>query len=144
MISIACTRLLEWDAAHRVLRHESKCAHLHGHRYRAEVTIEGRRLDEVDRVIDFGVIKARLGAWIDDRWDHGTLVNHEDLDLLSWCLDHSQRVYVIRGEPTAENIAVELLALAGQMFDADRDGLVVKAVRVWETPNCFAEARIDA
>jgi 6-pyruvoyl-tetrahydropterin synthase len=29
-----CTRVMTFDAAHRVLRHESKCASLHGHTYR--------------------------------------------------------------------------------------------------------------
>ena len=143
-----CTRRFEWDAAHRVLRHESKCAHLHGHRYVAEVTFGAEALDEVSRVIDFGAIKEQLGKWIDDEWDHTTLVNEEDTALVEFCAHQWQRAraagkvprkaYRFKGEPTAENIAAELLRVAKRMFN--RDGLWVEKVRIWETPNCWAEA----
>jgi 6-pyruvoyltetrahydropterin/6-carboxytetrahydropterin synthase len=76
------TRVFEWDSAHRVLRHESKCSTLHGHRYRAEIACTAERLDGCGRVIDFGEIKARVGQWIDSHWDHTTLVNRADERLL--------------------------------------------------------------
>ena len=37
------TRKLEFDAGHRVMNHESKCATCHGHRYVLEVTAEDIR-----------------------------------------------------------------------------------------------------
>ena len=139
-----CTRILEFDAAHRVLRHESKCATLHGHRYKVEITCSARKLDDVGRVIDFGVIKQKVGTWIDDHWDHTTLVNAEDVDLLEWCDlqaqgPHGNRApYVFPCEPTAENIAARLLHQAQLLIG--RDGLDVIHVRCWETPNCYADA----
>ena len=60
-----CTRKLEFDAAHRVMEHESKCRHLHGHRYVAEVTVATSELDGLGRVLDFGLLKTELGGWID-------------------------------------------------------------------------------
>ena len=39
------------SCGHRVYRHESKCAHLHGHNYRIHFTVTGR-LDSLGRVID--------------------------------------------------------------------------------------------
>jgi 6-pyruvoyltetrahydropterin/6-carboxytetrahydropterin synthase len=84
-------RRLEWDAAHRVLRHESKCATLHGHRYIALVTCSAPELDACGRVIDFGVVKEVVGLWIDDNWDHTTLVNRDDHDLIEeGVVDESQ------------------------------------------------------
>lgn len=139
------TRLFEWDSAHRVLRHESKCSTLHGHRYKAEVMCRGEDLDAVGRVIDFGVIKEKLGAWIDERWDHTTLVNAADVDLLE--LVHREHLagkrapFVFQGEPTAENIARELLLTAVDLIEVRGSGVQVIAVRVWETPNCWAEAK---
>lgn len=137
-----CTRKLEFDAAHRVLRHESKCSTLHGHRYVVEVTCEAEHLDDVGRVVDFGVIKAVFGKWIDDHLDHTTIVNRNDTNLMGWCtqdsLDRGKRMpYILNGEPTAENLAKHLLEKAQDMIGSQE--LRVSKVRVWETPNCFAE-----
>ena len=138
---LVCSRRLEFDAAHRVLRHESKCAHLHGHRYVVEIVCKAPTLDAVGRVVDFGAVKDRVGTWIDEKWDHGTIVNREDDELLAWCVRNGQKRMVLDGEPTAENIARVILLYASREFDDDRGGLFVLAVRVWETPNCWAEAR---
>lgn len=138
-----CTRIMTFDAAHRVMRHESKCASLHGHTYKVELTAESDSLDSVGRVIDFSVIKEKVGAWIDNTLDHTTLVNAEDLELISWCtrqaIDKGQRLpHVMPCEPTAENIAAHILQVAQALLG--RAGLCVVHVRVWETPNCFADA----
>ena len=135
------TRRLEWDAAHRVLRHESKCATLHGHRYVALITCEAHELDGCGRIIDFGVVREKVGGWIDDNWDHTTLVNRDDVGLLAFATaDHmrgKRRPYVFEGEPTAENIATHLLAIARTLLEGT--GVAVTAVEVFETPNCSAK-----
>lgn len=132
-----CTRILEFDAAHRLVDHESLCAHLHGHRYRAEVECAAP-LDNIGRVVDFSVIKARVGGWVAEHWDHAAIVNAEDAALLG-LLDGigERRVYRLAGNPTAENIATELMRVASPMLAPIR----VVRVRIWETPNCFAEVR---
>ena len=61
---ITCTRRLEWDAMHRIPRHESKCAAFHGHRYAAEITCSAPELDDLGRVVDFGVVAQRVQASI--------------------------------------------------------------------------------
>ena len=130
-----CTRILEFDAAHRLVDHEGLCAHLHGHRYRAEIECAAP-LDAVGRVVDFSVIKARVGGWIAEQWDHAAIVNAEDTPLLGLLEGIGERrVYHLAGNPTAENIAAELLRVASAMLAPIR----VVRVRIWETPNCFAE-----
>lgn len=145
-MKITCTRRIEWDAAHRVLRHESKCATLHGHRYVALITCEAPKLDDVGRVVDFGVVKERVGGWVDKHWDHTTLVNRHDARLLAFCLAEmeygNKTPSVFPGEPTAENIATTLLAIATELL-ADVDGLTVSKVVVFETPNCDATAELE-
>jgi 6-pyruvoyltetrahydropterin/6-carboxytetrahydropterin synthase len=132
---ITCTRFIEFDAAHRLLNHESLCAHLHGHRYRAEVECAAP-LDAVGRVVDFSVIKELVGGWIAQRWDHAAIVNDRDDRLLGLLRDIGEtRVYRLDGNPTAENIARELLATATTLLAPIR----VVRVRIWETPNCYAE-----
>jgi 6-pyruvoyltetrahydropterin/6-carboxytetrahydropterin synthase len=140
---ITCTRVLAFDAAHRVLRHESKCATLHGHRYTVEITCEANHLDRVGRVIDFGKVKEYVGTWIDNHWDHTTLVNRADTVLMDMvCADSRDNgkrpPYIFSGEPTAENIATELLAIATELLS--KTGIRVAHVRVYETPNCWADA----
>lgn len=138
------TRKLEWDAGHRVLHHEGKCKHLHGHRYVAEITVVGKQdpLDSLGRVIDFSVVKAQVGAWIDDNWDHNLML-HPDDPLLKMTVDFAKEAfagkdpYVMQtGNPTAENIAKELFFKAAALMPAS---IRIVRVRVWETPNCFAD-----
>ena len=75
---ITVTRRLEWDAMHRIPLHESKCRAFHGHRYAAEITCTAPQLDDLGRVVDFGVIKQLVGSWIDDHWDHTAILMEGD------------------------------------------------------------------
>lgn len=134
-------RRLEWDSAHRVMRHESKCSTLHGHRYVAIIEVEADELDDVDRVVDFGVVKAKVGTWIDDHWDHTTLVNELDVELRAFCdrdssYNGKRPAYIFGAEPTAETIASELLAVSTALLTDDR--VKVTKVTIFETPNCHA------
>lgn len=150
-IRTTATRRLEWDSAHRVMNHESKCATLHGHRYVALVTVEAAKLDEVDRVIDFGVIKQIVGKWIDDNWDHTTMLNMADTAMIAAFKSahgkaQHRELVVLGAEPTAEVISQVLLETAQRLLDEHVDAhpnhaaLKVVKVRLYETPNCYADA----
>lgn len=132
-----CTRRLEFDAAHRVMEHESKCRNLHGHRYVVDVTCRASVLDGLGRVIDFGKIKAELGRWIDERWDHGTIVHREDAELIALCQRQEWRLYTMGANPTAENLAEELFRVGAELLTPG--GIEIETVRVHETPNCWAD-----
>ena len=77
---ITCTRRIEWDSMHRIPLHESKCRAFHGHRYAAEITCHIAQLDDRGRVIDFGVVKQKVGGWVDDHWDHTAILMRDDPD----------------------------------------------------------------
>lgn len=131
---------------HRIPRHESKCAAFHGHRYAAEIACHVDTLDDRGRVIDFGVVKERVGAWIDARWDHTAILMRGDPDPAIAALAESNAaygrpVYWMDVPPSAENIAAELAAVAQRLL-ADT-GVRVVRVRVWETPNGTAEWTAD-
>jgi 6-pyruvoyltetrahydropterin/6-carboxytetrahydropterin synthase len=150
---VTCTRKLEFDAGHRVYKHESKCAHLHGHRYVVEVTAQADELDEVGRTIDFSVLKEKIGGWLDEKWDHGMIMN--DVDPLAKAVGRLevvprpgrnevgtlQKLYLMPCNPTAENMASYLLDVICPDLLAGAGVDVVK-VLVWETPNCKAEASL--
>jgi 6-pyruvoyltetrahydropterin/6-carboxytetrahydropterin synthase len=127
---------------HRVPRHEGRCAAFHGHRYAAEITCRAGRLDEQGRIVDFGVVKTKVGAWIDRCWDHTAILMRGDPDPAADVLArsneaHGRPVYWLDGPPTAENLAAELARVA--RADLASSGVEVVRVRVWETPNCSAE-----
>lgn len=127
---------------HRIPRHESQCAAFHGHRYAAEITCDADALDDRGRVIDFGVIKERVGGWIDRHWDHTAILMTGDPDpavpgIAASNAAHGRPVYWMDGPPTAENIAAELARVAKELLEPA--GVRVARVRVWETPNGSAE-----
>lgn len=133
---VTCTRRIEWDAMHRIPRHESKCRAFHGHRYAAEITCEVDALDELGRVIDFGVVKERVGGWVDENWDHTAILMMGDPEagpIAEANARLGRPVYWTQAPPTAE-VIVALLAEKAQelLFDT---GVRVVAVRLWETPN---------
>lgn len=135
------TRKLEFDAGHRVLGHEGKCATLHGHRYTAELSVSSVGLDTCGRVIDFSVVKGIVGKWIDDRLDH-TMVLHPDDPLLGVsdvsAIIGPRRPFIMPADipnPTAENMSELIFRTAKELL---RDEVVVEAVKLYETPNCWA------
>ena len=138
---ISCTRKLEFDAAHRVMLHESKCKYMHGHRYVVEVTFAAMNgLDELGRVVDFGVIKQVLGGWIDQYWDHTAILSEADQALGDMIAQRTgQTIFYLPNHPTAENMADYLLTQVCPILFKDYP-LECVAVRVHETPNCFADA----
>lgn len=131
------TRRLEFDAGHRLLGHESKCANYHGHRYVVEVTCtEDEVLDRIGRVIDFSVIKSVLGGWLDEHWDHGMLLQEGD-PMIRLCESEGTKHFVLVTPPTAEEMSAFLFILAANLL---RPHLVnVVKLRLYETPNCWAE-----
>jgi 6-pyruvoyltetrahydropterin/6-carboxytetrahydropterin synthase len=139
---ITCTRRLEWDAMHRIPGHEGVCRCYHGHRYAVEITCAADALDHCGRVVDFGVIKALVGAWIDANWDHTAILMKGDPDpSVPHVAEANARmgkpVYWLDAPPTAENLVAVLATVAGELL-AD-SGVRVERLRLWETPNCSAE-----
>jgi 6-pyruvoyltetrahydropterin/6-carboxytetrahydropterin synthase len=139
-MTTTCTRRIEFDAAHRVMEHESKCRHLHGHRYAVEATFAAKDLDKLGRVIDFGAIKETLGAWIDAHWDHATILSEKDRALgEAIAAKTGQIIFYLPANPTAENMAEYLLKeICPKLFE----GVRCTRIRLYETPNCFADADI--
>lgn len=144
---ITATRRLQFCAGHRVHLHESKCANLHGHNYVLLFTAERdeEALDRLGRVLDFSVMKEKLGGWIDRYWDHGFICYSEDPEMQAIFgigQPSSQRkYYVMPTNPTAENMADHLLReICPQIFKDT--GVRVIRIELWETENCRAEVTL--
>lgn len=135
---LSCSRRFEFDAAHRLVGHESACRNLHGHRYVVEVDVSAPSLDSLGRVVDFGELKRIVGRHIDEVYDHAAILNESDDRLIALCRDEGWKLHVMPCNPTAEHLARELFGAAAELMPT---GTVVDAVRIFETPNCWAECR---
>ncbi len=123
--------------------HEAKCATLHGHRYVIEIVATAPELDRLGRVIDFSVLKEKIGTWLDMYWDHTMIICQHDIAVIK-ALDACPRkkpTFIAPFNPTAENMASYLLKDVCPVLMKDTD-VVVTRVIVHETPNCKAEASL--
>lgn len=139
-MAISVVRSLSFDTAHRLYGHEGKCANLHGHRYTADIQAQADQLDQLGRVIDFSVIKARIGGWLDKHWDHATILQTTDpLVCLLAKAQLPRPTYLMDLAPTAEHLADYLLRKICPPLLLNTGAKVV-AVTLHETPNCYARA----
>ena len=141
------TRRLEFDAGHRIPDHKSQCRHLHGHRYAIEITLSGEVIDKAGdaangMVMDFSQVKDLAKQHVVDLWDHAFLAFAGDqavVDFLTSLPGH--KTVILDRVPTAEilaQIAFELLDAAYR--DTYGNHLRLAQVRLYETPNCWADA----
>jgi 6-pyruvoyltetrahydropterin/6-carboxytetrahydropterin synthase len=141
------TTRLEFDAGHRIPHHKSQCRNLHGHRYALEITLSGdiisnKLASEDGMVMDFSDVKQIAKKSIVDVWDHAFLVFTQDLEVLNFLntLDNHKTV-VFPCVPTAENMAKEAFRiLKSQYQDTYGNHLKLERVRLYETPNSWADA----
>jgi 6-pyruvoyltetrahydropterin/6-carboxytetrahydropterin synthase len=143
-MEILAARLISWDMAHRLGDgYTSKCRHLHGHRYVAEIAIASPDLDRYGMVLDFAEIREVCDQWIQAHLDHACLVQASDHSLLEFLRREQSRHHVVEFNTTAERIAVWLAAVLQAELDR-RPSLAARQVelvrlRLYETPNCYAE-----
>lgn len=141
------TRKLEFDAGHRISTHNSQCRHLHGHRYRIEITLSGDIIaDERNAlqgmVMDFSEVKSIAKSVLVDRWDHAFLVYSGDTKVLHFLQSiEGHKTVVLDVQPTAENLAEIAFATLNNAYqDNYGNHLQLERVRLYETPNCWADA----
>jgi 6-pyruvoyltetrahydropterin/6-carboxytetrahydropterin synthase len=141
------TRRIEFDAGHRIPDHKSQCQHLHGHRYALEITLAGEIIrQEGDAangmVMDFSEIKTLAHTHLVDLWDHAFLVYAGDTPIVDFLKSlPKHKTVVLDCIPTAENLAEKAFAMLDAVFlDTFGNHLRLERVRLFETPNCWADA----
>lgn len=125
MTAISVTKIFKFDAAHFLPEHSGKCADLHGHTYRLEVTVarkDGGLVAEgssAGMVIDFSDLKAIVQREIIEKVDHKMLND----------------IFPFR--TTAENMVIRFYEVLEQQL-TPLDVEILK-LRLWETQTSFAE-----
>lgn len=121
---ISVTKIFTFDSAHRLNDYIGKCANLHGHTYKLEVQVKGRT-DYRGIVVDFGDLKQIVNEHIISKYDHKFLN-----DLLPF-------------NTTAENMVVFFFEVIDdqlkQLINTRTQEIELQRVRLWETPNSYAE-----
>ena len=138
-------KIIQWDMGHRVLNHRSVCKGLHGHRYKAEICVEGDIVNETGAseegmVVDFADIKQIANSFIHDKLDHAFMVWEKDIELLNF-FENSEghKPVIVPFTSTAENVAAYIFnELDGQFNDAFGTGLRLHSGKLWETPTSCA------
>jgi 6-pyruvoyltetrahydropterin/6-carboxytetrahydropterin synthase len=143
---IQVTRKIEFDAGHRIPDHKSKCRNMHGHRYVLEATISGplqKTGSDKGMVADFGDLKELMTRCIGEPWDHAFLVYADDVECREALIvmGPAHKTVVLGIVPTVENLAaLAFKILRIELEAAYPNQVVLQMVRLYETPNCWADA----
>ena len=144
-IKMKIGKVIQWDMGHRVLNHRSVCKGLHGHRYKAEICVEGdlvakKDASEEGMVIDFADIKKTAQKFIQEELDHAFMVWEKDIELLEFFKNSKgHKPVIVPFTPTAENVAADIFnELKDKFTDVFKTGLHLQSVKLWETPSSYA------
>lgn len=141
----SCVRKIHFCYGHRVMNHESKCATLHGHNgviWVHATPIKG--LDSLGRVVDFSVLKEKVGGWVDQYWDHTMILFKDDKKTIE-LVDQApafKKTFIMPTNPTAENLSAYLLwEVCPKVLKGS--GVIVHKITFYETENCYTEEIAD-
>lgn len=155
MPKITAERYHDFSYGHRVVGHENKCRHLHGHNGRVHFVCAAQQnnelLDHIGRVIDFTAIKEKLCMWIENNWDHKFLAWEQDpvMRAASTAMreysEESLEHYVgfegsiiwLPFNPTAENMAQYLVDVIAPI-QLQGTGVELVTCKIEETMKCSA------
>ena len=108
-MSRAVTIRHNFETAHRLpqLGKDSKCFNLHGHSWNVEITVAADFLSADGLVVEFGQLKRMVRTWIDQNFDHGTILGMQD-PLVEVLRKEGCKVWTFEEWPTVEAVAEEL------------------------------------
>jgi 6-pyruvoyltetrahydropterin/6-carboxytetrahydropterin synthase len=92
--------------------------------------------------MDYSEVKRIANAELVEKWDHAFLVYSSDLKLLQFLESlENHKTVVLNVPPTAENLAlIAFRVLDAAYRDTYGNHLRLEQVRLFETPNCWADA----
>lgn len=127
------TKKFSFEMAHALDGYEGKCAHLHGHSYHLEVTVEATQLGPDGMGFDFHSLKQIVQKEVVDRFDHALVLSAD-----STLLPESRLANLVRlpFNPTTENL---LLHFADLLKPCMPEGIRLYSLRLAETESSVAE-----
>ncbi len=122
---VTAKKIFTFDAAHFLPGYEGKCANMHGHTYKLEIT--------VSKINDGRVINAANDGMIVDFAELARLVKDNILDQV----DHKVLNEVFDFRPTSENLASYIYHLLQEKFKFH--SLKLEKVALWESEKSCVE-----
>jgi 6-pyruvoyltetrahydropterin/6-carboxytetrahydropterin synthase len=92
-------------------------------------------------VIDFGDIKRLALTHLVERWDHAFLVAKQDTALVAFLNTlPNHKTVILDDVPTVENLVKFAFDILAPIFTKETNGqLSLQSIRLYETPNCWAD-----
>lgn len=139
-------KLFKFEAAHIVRNCSTvRCRqNIHGHSFKAELILQAASLDNAGMVLDFGLLKGRIGSLF-DAFDHSYIIWSEDKgELVGFIRNENERWIELPFSPSAENLAlffhVVIQKIISNTVPINGQGNVrVHSVRIHETETGWAE-----
>jgi 6-pyruvoyltetrahydropterin/6-carboxytetrahydropterin synthase len=96
-------------------------------------------------VMDFADVKSLANQHLVDLWDHAFLVFEGDTQVRGFLETlPGHKTVVIDRIPTVENLAAIAFGILANVYDAHYGvNLRLQKLRLYETPNCWAEVTRD-
>ena len=105
--------------AHNLRGYDGDCEKLHGHNWRVEVTLKTEKLNELGMVMDFKIVKKKLGE----------IISHFDHSYLNELSEFKQE------NPTTENVSRIIYNNLSEQLPPE---VFVAKVKTWESEKCAA------
>lgn len=120
----------KFEAGHRQYGDITKCGYLHGHNWKVEFYIDAEEVNDIGYVVDFKVLKDIVKVY-----DHTVILYNKD-SLVDVLADAGQKVYTMNTNPTAENLAEEIMVRTICLLD--RVPIRLIEIKVWENDDSWA------
>lgn len=139
---VTVTKIFTFDSAHQLVGHKAKCANVHGHTYKLEVTLKGpvitkeQSVSDDGFVMDFTDLKEIVKELVVDPMDHAFIAKGDE-PILEVVKASGSKFYELGFRSTCENMSLYICHLLKQ------NNVPVHSVKLWETPTGWAEAFAD-
>jgi len=129
----------KWEMGHRLPEHFGLCKNIHGHSYKMIVELEGD-LNEQGMVIDFYDVEKTINPLV-EKLDHAFMVKNDDKPTLEFLEKMNSKKVVVNFDSTVENICKYISGeISSSKLPGNIRGIVV---RVYETPDAYAEVKVN-
>lgn len=118
------------EYAHRLKDHCGKCKNIHGHSGRVKIVFSGQLEKETGMIVDFGNF-----GWLKElveQFDHSLVLDVDD-PLVTTIKSWTERMMLLEGPPTAENMSKYLFISIKTFLETNEIPLVVESVMFEET-----------
>ena len=136
------------ESGHMLSKHPEKCRFPHGHTRRIEVVVSAQKLNKNEMVVDFKALKNAVEPFV-EMFDHSMAINSNDPLLPELQTRYPDGIVVYEDlDPTTEVIAKDIFDFIAELFEKGWSNdkykipagkITLERVRVWETPQSWAE-----